>query len=95
MERIRSHIRLLSIRRNFAFLDHVQKEFTKLFKPNRIKNSNAYSLDKIFKPNVRSAMHYYNTNQNDLAREESVQKVIAKVQVSQSNTDKLKCLEAS
>ena len=65
---------------NFAFLDHVQKEFTKLFKPNRIQKSNAYALDKIFKPNMRSAMHYYNTNHKSLAREESVQKVMAKVQ---------------
>jgi len=30
---------------NFAFLEHVQKEFAKIFKPNRIKNANAYSLD--------------------------------------------------
>ena len=65
---------------NFAFLDHVQKEFTKLFKANRIQKANAYSLDKIFKPNMRSAMHYYNTNHKDWAREESVQKVMAKVQ---------------
>lgn len=65
---------------NFAFLDHVQLEFTKLFKPNRIKNANAYALDKIFKPNMRSAMHYYNTNHKDLARQESVQKVMAQVQ---------------
>lgn len=65
---------------NFAFLDSVQKEFTKLFKAKRIENANAHSLDKIFKPNMRSSMHYHNTNHKDLAREESVQKVMAKVQ---------------
>jgi vesicle-associated membrane protein 7 len=65
---------------NFAFLDHVQKEFTKLFKPTRIMKANAYSLDKIFKPNMRSALHYYNTNRKDLACEESVKKVSAQVQ---------------
>ena len=65
---------------NFVFLEHVQKEFTKLFKPDRISKANAYSLDKIFKPNMRSAMHYYNINHQSLAREESVQKVMAKVQ---------------
>ena len=65
---------------NFAFLEHVQKEFTKLFKPKRIENANAYALDGTFKPNMRSAMHYHNTNHNALAREESVQKVMAKVQ---------------
>ena len=73
---------------NFAFLDHVQKEFTKLFKTSRIMNANAYSLDKIFKPNMRSAMHYYNTNHKSLAMEESVQKVMAQVQDLQAVMNK-------
>lgn len=65
---------------NFAFLEHVEKEFRRLHKPNRIKDANAYSLDATFKPNVRDAMHHYNTNHKSLAREESVQNVMAKVQ---------------
>jgi vesicle-associated membrane protein 7 len=61
-------------------LEHVEQEFTKLFKPNRIQRCNAYGLDKIFKPNMRSAMHYYNVNHGTLVRDERVQKVMAKVQ---------------
>lgn len=56
------------------------QEFTKLFKQSRIQRCNAYGLDKIFKPNMRSAMHYYNINHGTLVRDERVQKVMAKVQ---------------
>jgi vesicle-associated membrane protein 7 len=65
--------------RNFAYLDHVQKEFTRMYKPGRISRANAYSLDGAFKPTMRSAMHHYNVNHDKIARDDGVRALLARV----------------
>lgn len=67
----------------FAFLDHLEQEFTKRFRAGRINTANAYSLNKEFQPNLRSAMHYHNVHHEEVACDEKVQKIM-------SNVDSLK-----
>lgn len=57
----------------FKFLNHVKDEFRSLYKERRIKRAHAYGLDKDFGPHLRSAMHYYNSNLLNLAREAKVE----------------------
>ena len=66
--------------RNFAYLDHVQKEFTKLYSKGRIKGARAYAMDKNFKPNMRSAMHHYNVNHDTMGRDDQVKDLLVQVQ---------------
>lgn len=66
--------------RNFAFLQHIQKEFVKMHRAGRIKTCNAYALDKNFAPTMRSAMHYHNINHKEIRQEERVTLMLAQVQ---------------
>ena len=66
--------------RNFAFLEQISTEFFKRHRARRIATCNAYALNNAFQPTVRSAVHYHNVNHQDLAREERVQRILAKVQ---------------
>ena len=70
----------MTVDSNFAFLDQISAEFIKRHRKSRIQNANAYGLDKNFKPTVRSAVHYHNTNHQSIAQEERVGKLLAKVE---------------
>jgi vesicle-associated membrane protein 7 len=56
----------------FLFLHHAKDEFRSLYKERKIEKANAYGLNKDFGPHLRSAMHYYNTNREKLARDAQV-----------------------
>ena len=65
---------------NFAFLQAVARDFTGIYSARRIKNCNAYALDKDFSPKLRSTMHYYNINHTRLSRDQQVNQLMAKVE---------------
>mmetsp|Transcript_101687 Transcript_101687/g.152374 ORF Transcript_101687/g.152374 Transcript_101687/m.152374 type:complete len:273 (-) Transcript_101687:172-990(-) len=65
---------------NFAFLQAVANDFTDKYTPRRIKNCNAYALDKDFKPLLRTAMDYYNTNHKMLGRDVKINGLLTKVE---------------
>jgi hypothetical protein len=65
---------------HFAFLQHVQREFTKLYRQGRIQRSNAYAMNSSFGPAMRSAMHYHNTHHRQLRQEEKVKRIQAQVE---------------
>ncbi|EEC48878.1 predicted protein [Phaeodactylum tricornutum CCAP 1055/1] len=65
---------------NFAFLEHICNEFVTTFRSSRIESANAYSLDKQFKPTLRSSMHHYNTNHKSIGQEDKVRCVLAQVE---------------
>jgi hypothetical protein len=65
---------------NLAFLDHVMKEFTRLYRARRIERANAYAMEKDFKPHFRSAMHYYNSNHEMLRRDAKIQQLTSKIE---------------
>lgn len=71
---------LLLIYSCFKFLQHVRDEFRSLYKERRIEKANAYGLDKDFGPHLRSAMHYYNTNREKLAREAKVEGLLEQME---------------
>jgi len=60
-------------------LDSVSDEFFKRHKRGRIDTANAYALQKDFAPTIRSVMHHHNVNHTSIAREERVQRLVAKV----------------
>jgi hypothetical protein len=65
---------------NFAFLDHIHEEFTKIYKPRRIQSANAYAMEKKFSPILRSATHYHNVNAAKIGQDTHVQTVLGKVE---------------
>ena len=65
--------------RNFAFLEHVHKEFTTSYRASRVAKANAYSYEKQFKPTLRSAVHHYNINQSTIAQDTRVKNMISQV----------------
>ncbi|GKY97467.1 hypothetical protein MPSEU_000705100 [Mayamaea pseudoterrestris] len=65
---------------NFFFLQHVQEDFVKLFRFNRINTARAYSLDSTFGSTLQSAMHYHNLNHKELAADAKVQAIQSKVE---------------
>jgi hypothetical protein len=69
---------------NFFFLQHVQEEFVKLYRFNRINTARAYSLDNTFASVLRSAMHYHNLHHKELATDAKVQAIQSKVETLQS-----------
>jgi len=60
---------------NFAFLEHISKEFTRLHNPRRIRNANAYGMEKTFRPNMSQAMHHYNINHDKMAQEPKIREL--------------------
>ena len=58
----------------------MQREFTQTFRAGRISRANAYSMDKQFAPNIRTALHYYNINHQKLTQEQKVKKVLTKIE---------------
>lgn len=58
---------------NFAFLKAISRDFAAKYSKRRIKNANSYSLDKDFKSILRSTMHHYNIERNQMIREENSQ----------------------
>ena len=65
---------------NFAFLQAVARDFTARYTPRKINNANAYAMEKDFAPNMRTSMHYYNTNQTRLSRDEEINRLLTKVE---------------
>lgn len=63
----------------FAFLQAVARDFTRKYSSRKIKNVNAYALDKEFSSNVRNAMHYYNINCEKLSRDPQVNALLAQI----------------
>lgn len=66
--------------RNFAFLQSVARDFTAKYSARRIRNCNAYALDKDFRPTLRSALNYYNNNAASLSRDHKVNALMAQVE---------------
>ena len=71
---------VFALDRNFAFLNRMYVEFTRLYSEKRIQGANAYGMEKTFRPNMRSAMHYYNVNHDKISQEPKVAKLITQVQ---------------
>ena len=65
---------------NFAFLQAISKELNIKFTKRRINNCNAYSLDKQFKPILRTTLHYYNTHHLELSKDQQISKLLAQVE---------------
>jgi hypothetical protein len=65
---------------NFAFLQNVARDFTGTYTARKIKNCNAYAMDKQFSPNLRTTMHYYNVNHVMLSRDQKINSLLAKVE---------------
>jgi vesicle-associated membrane protein 7 len=65
---------------NFAFLQALAHDFGGRYNKRRIRNSNAYGMDKDFKPMIRSTMHHYNIHRADLMRDAQVNHLLAKVE---------------
>jgi len=65
---------------NFDFLTSLHSDFTNSFRAGRIARANAYGMDKQFAPNIRTSMHYYNTNHQKLTREQKVQKTLTEIE---------------
>jgi vesicle-associated membrane protein 7 len=66
--------------RNFAYLQALALEFSKAYTKRKIKNCNAYAMDKEFGATVRSTMHYYNINHKRLSRDQQVERLLAQVE---------------
>ena len=66
--------------RNFAFLQAVAGDFTAFYSARRIRNCNAYALDKEFRPKMRSALDYYNTNAKTLSRDTKINALMSQVE---------------
>ncbi|KAL3903740.1 MAG: hypothetical protein SGILL_010332 [Bacillariaceae sp.] len=65
---------------NFAYLQALAHDFGGRYSKRRIRNANTYGMDKDFKPMMRSTMHHYNINREDLMREANVNQLLAKVE---------------
>lgn len=65
---------------NFAFLNRMHDEFSKLYTSRRIQIAHAYGMEKTFRPNMRTAMHYYNVNHESISQEPKVAQLVAQVQ---------------
>ncbi|KAL7567799.1 hypothetical protein ACA910_000551 [Epithemia clementina (nom. ined.)] len=65
---------------NFAFLNRMYVEFSRLYTQRRIEGANAFGMEKTFRPNMRSAMHYYNVNHDKISQEPKVAKLTTQVQ---------------
>jgi vesicle-associated membrane protein 7 len=65
--------------RAFAFLQAVARDFSQKFSSRKIKNCDAYALNKDFTPNLRSAMHYYNINREILSRDDKINTLLSQV----------------
>jgi vesicle-associated membrane protein 72 len=66
--------------RHFAFLEHLEKEFTKMYGSRRIDTARAHALEKDFGPSVRSAIHHHNIHHDELKRDHKIQAIMAKVE---------------
>lgn len=58
----------------------MEKEFVKMYRPNRIQTANAYSLSNNFSPTMRSSMHYHNIHAKELRQDEAVSALLVKVE---------------
>eukprot|EP00527_Entomoneis_sp_CCMP2396_P005506 CAMPEP_0198144094 /NCGR_PEP_ID=MMETSP1443-20131203/12969_1 /TAXON_ID=186043 /ORGANISM="Entomoneis sp., Strain CCMP2396" /LENGTH=270 /DNA_ID=CAMNT_0043807437 /DNA_START=85 /DNA_END=897 /DNA_ORIENTATION=- len=65
---------------NFAFLSLMCKEFTRLHNARRIRAANAYAMENTFQPNLRSSMHHYNVNHDQISKEAKVKKLESQLQ---------------
>jgi hypothetical protein len=65
---------------NFAFLQAIANDFCDKYTARRIKNCNAYALDKDFKPLLRTAMDYYSTNHKSLGRDVKINGMLTRVE---------------
>lgn len=63
----------------FAYLQAIARDFKEKYSARKIKNVNAYAMDKEFSPNLRSAMHYYNVNCDKLSRNQEISNLLAKL----------------
>ena len=57
----------------------IARDFKEKYSARKIKNVNAYAMDKEFSPNLRSAMHYYNVNCDKLSRNQEISNLLAKL----------------
>ena len=71
---------LSSVRSNFAFLHAVARDFAAKYSKRRIKNCNAYALDKDFRPTLRTTLDYYNANTKVLSRDRKISALMAQVE---------------
>jgi len=67
------------VHRNFAFLQAIARDFATKYSARKIRTCNAYALDKDFRPTVRAAMDYYNTNATTLSRDHKISMLMAQV----------------
>jgi vesicle-associated membrane protein 7 len=58
----------------------IEKEFIKMYRPNRIQTANAYSLSNNFSPTVRASIHYHNIHSKELRQDEAVSALLVKVE---------------
>mmetsp|Transcript_2095 Transcript_2095/g.3079 ORF Transcript_2095/g.3079 Transcript_2095/m.3079 type:complete len:263 (+) Transcript_2095:48-836(+) len=65
---------------NFDFLRELQSDFTKHNSEARIAKAKELAFEKQWKPNIRSKLHYYNTNHTKLSRGQNIQLVLNQVE---------------
>eukprot|EP00934_Nitzschia_sp_Nitz4_P006628 Nitzschia sp. Nitz4//scaffold3_size479765//123077//123949//NITZ4_000053-RA/size479765-processed-gene-0.65-mRNA-1//1//CDS//3329550617//6618//frame0 len=64
----------------FAFLQAVNRDFVSTYTARRIRNCNAYAMDKDFKPTLRSTLDYYNLNRAKLSRDQKINALMAQIE---------------
>mmetsp|Transcript_10409 Transcript_10409/g.14701 ORF Transcript_10409/g.14701 Transcript_10409/m.14701 type:complete len:270 (-) Transcript_10409:1775-2584(-) len=64
---------------SFAFLDHVQTEFTKNYNSRKIDTAKAGAMVQSFSPELRSSIHHYNVNHVALSQDEKVRALTVQV----------------
>jgi Synaptobrevin len=78
----------LNANRNFEFLQTLETEFINEFSNRQISRAKRLGLQKKFGPNIRSKLHYYNTNQTKLCRDQKIQIMLEKVEKVQTIMDR-------
>mmetsp|Transcript_9792 Transcript_9792/g.15040 ORF Transcript_9792/g.15040 Transcript_9792/m.15040 type:complete len:272 (-) Transcript_9792:135-950(-) len=64
---------------SFAFLEHVQTEFTKKYNSRKIDNAKPGSMNESFSPELRSSIHHYNINHVALSQDAKVRALTVQI----------------
>ena len=74
-------------KRNFTYLQDIQKSFSSQYSLTKIQRVNAYAMDKSFSPVVTSHMHHFNVHRNELRNENRVKEMTSRVETLKGALD--------
>ena len=64
---------------NFQYLEDLRRDFAAMYTPNKISRANAYGMSKSFGPSIEKLSHHYNTNRSDMATDQRLAQLTAKI----------------